>query len=187
MGQDLRNMFSEVEEKRDSKLSKGHEKRFLDRLEDEFPEKKKSYSFLKIAAAVALMLSLGILTFKFVGNKEGTEIVKVKKEINSIADISPDLKQVENYYLTNINYQLSKIKVTETNKEILEVYFSQLGELQKEYEQLNEQLKGDEISEETIEKLIENLQMRVLLLKQLKSKLNKIEKLNSKQNEKINA
>jgi hypothetical protein len=90
--------------------------------------------------------------------------------------------------LANINYQISKIKITDENNDLLEVYFSQLGELQKEYDELNTKLDiNDSVKEDTIDKLIENLQMRLLLLKQLKKKLNTIENLNLKQNENIQA
>ena len=73
--------------------------------------------------------------------------------------------------------------MTDSNKELLEVYFSELSLLQKEYDKLNADLSKKEISEKTIDELIENLQMRMLLLKQLKNKLNKIENLKLKQNE----
>ena len=83
----------------------------------------------------------------------------------------------------HINYQIAKIKITDENKDLLELYLSQLSVLNQEYEDLNLQLNTDEISENTIEALIENLQLRLQLLKQLKKKLEIIENLNSKENE----
>lgn len=185
MGQDIKKLLQQESEMTTRKMSEGHKKRFESRLDKEFSKPKSQFSFLKIAASFALILSLSFIAYKYYDANK-VEIVKEKetpKKIKSIADISPDLKKIEDYYLANINYQISKIKVTDTNKELLEVYFSELAVLQKEYDQLNAQLSEDEISDETIDKLIENLQMRVLLLKRLKSKLNKIEKLNLKQNE----
>ena len=100
-----------------------------------------------------------------------------------MADISPNLKKVEDFYLSRINYQLAKIRITDENRDLLELYLSQLSVLQQEYENLNLQLNSDEISEDTIEALIENLQLRLQLLKQLKKKLEIIENLNSQENE----
>jgi hypothetical protein len=186
MGQDIKKLLERESESATHKLSDGHKMRFENKLDEEFSNKNKNqFSFLKIAASITLIISIGFISYKYLDVTK-SKIVKEKetpKKINSIADISPDLKKVEDYYLTNINYQISKIKVIDSNKELLEVYFSELSVLQKEYDKLNEDLNKKVISEVTIDKLIENLQMRVLLLKQLKSKLNKIEKLKLKQNE----
>ncbi len=107
----------------------------------------------------------------------------IDKKINSIADISPDLKKVEDYYLTNINYQIAKIKITDQNKDLLEIYLSQLSVLQQEYKELNTNLISKEVSDETLDALIENLQLRLQLLRQLKKKLEKIETIKLQENE----
>ena len=186
MGQNIKEMLKHDLKTASNKLSEGHKSRFEDRLDKELPKKKNQFPFLRIAASFLVLVSVGLLSYQYLNsNGLSKEIVKTnEKKINSIADISPDLKKVEDYYLANINYQISKIKINDKNKDLLEVYFSQLGELQKEYDELNTKLKIDEdVNEDTIDKLIENLQMRLLMLKQLKKKLNKIENLNLKQNE----
>ena len=63
------------------------------------------------------------------------------------------------------------------------MYLSELSVLQQEYETLNTQLNVAKISEKTINALIENLQLRLALLHQLKKKLENIENLKSKENE----
>lgn len=185
MGQDIKKMLEGESELKIHKLSDGHKSRFENRLNEEFPTKNNQFSFLRIAASFLVLVSIGLLSYQYMNSEASQDIVKTgEKKINSIADISPDLKKVEDYYLANINYQISKIKITDENKELLEVYFSQLGELQKEYKELNTKLNSKEdVNEDTIDKLIENLQMRLLLLKQLKKKLNTIEKLKLKENE----
>ena len=180
MGQDIKKMLAQESELTTHKLSYGHRNRFENKLNEEFPNRNNKFSFLRIAASFLVLISIGLLSYQYLGTNENSLFVKsVKdKKINSISDISPDLKKVEDYYLSKINYQISKIKVTDKNKDLLEVYFSQLSELQKEYDALNAKLNIDEsVNEGTIDQLIENLQMRLLLLKQLKLKLNKIEKL----------
>jgi hypothetical protein len=185
MGQDIKKLLEREPEMTTHKLSEGHKLRFENRLDKEFFNQKNEFSFLKMAASIALIISIGFIGYNYLDNSK-SEVVEVNEtpnKIKSIADISPDLKKVEDYYLANINYQISKIKVTDSNKELLEVYFSELSLLQKEYDKLNADLSKKEISEKTIDELIENLQMRMLLLKQLKNKLNKIENLKLKQNE----
>jgi len=190
MGQDIKKMLEGESELKIHKLSDGHKSRFENRLNEEFPAKKNQFSFLRIAASFLMLVSVSLLGYQYMNSSDTSlKIVQSdEKKINSIADISPDLKKVEDYYLANINYQISKIKITDENNDLLEVYFSQLGELQKEYDELNTKLNIDEsVNEDTIDKLIENLQMRLVLLKQLKKKLNTIENLNLKQNENIQA
>ena len=185
MGQDIKKMLEQDSELTTYKLSEGHQGRFENLLDKELPHKRNQFSFLRIAASFLVLVSVGIFSYQYINNITPQEIVKTpEKKINSIADVSPDLKKVEDYYLAKINYQISKIKITDENEDLLEVYFSQLGDLQKEYKELNAKLKVEEpVDEVTIDKLIENLQMRLLLLKQLKKKLNKIENLSLKQSE----
>jgi len=163
-------------------LPNNHREMFEQHLANELHKQPKNkYLFLKIAASIMLLLSLGVAGFQFFNSDVKNEIVQTEdesnKKINSMADISPNLKKVEDFYLNRINYQISKIKITDENKELLEVYLSQLSELQNEYEGLIMKLNSDEISEKTIEALIENLQLRLYLLKQLKKKLEIIDNL----------
>ena len=169
-------------------LPKNHRKLFKNRLQNELHQKaKNNYSFMKIAASILILFSLGFTGYQLFKPDIPQEIVQTeevsKKKINSMADISPNLKKVEDFYLSRINYQIAKIRITDENRDLLELYLSQLSVLQKEYEDLNLQLNGDEINEDTIEALIENLQLRLQLLKQLKKKLEIIENLNSQENE----
>lgn len=169
-------------------LPKNHRDIFEKRLNNELhPKKESGFFFLKIAASFLILVGVSFGAYQFLNNNESSTIVQTEskedKNINSIADISPDLKKIEDFYLTQINYQISKIKMTDKNKELLEVYLSQLGELQKEYDDLNTKLRGEEGTEETIDALIDNLQIRLQLLRQLKKKLEIIEKLNSTENE----
>ncbi|MEN8125524.1 MAG: hypothetical protein ABFR32_10380 [Bacteroidota bacterium] len=167
-------------------LPKDHRDSFEQLLQKELHQ-KKNYTFLKIAAAVLIIFSLGIAGNQFFKPAESqgyTQTEEVANEkVKSMADISPELKRVEDFYLTRINYQISKITITEENKDLLEVYLSELSDLQQEYNKLKTQLNADKISEEVIEGLIENLQLRLQLLRQLKKKLDIIENLKIQENE----
>jgi hypothetical protein len=175
-------------EKTMQELPKNHRVLFEKRLKKELPQKSTTnFSFLKIAASILLIMSLALVGYQLFKTDVSQEVVQTEvsseKKINSMADISPDLKKIEDYYLTNIKYQISKIKITDENKDLLEVYLSQLGILQEEYKELNATLISDNVNEETLDALIENLQLRLQLLKQLKKKLEKIETLKLQENE----
>lgn len=191
MGQDLKKLFENAPTLETQKLLSGHKARFEDRLEEELPiAKKTSFSLLKIAASVAIVVSLTVSGFLFLNNGNSQGIAgndDSPKKINSMADISPDLKKMEDFYLNHINYQMSKIKMTDENKVILTTYLAQLGELQKEYDNTIASLEGDEVSEETIDALINNLQSRLKLMYQLKAQLKTLENLNTQRNEDIKA
>ena len=105
MGQDIKKLFDEAPETVTKKLSKGHKSRFEDRLELEFPKQKPSFSMMRIAASVALVVSLGFSGFYYFSSVDVST-----NTINSMADISPDLKKVEDYYLTHINFNSQKLK-----------------------------------------------------------------------------
>jgi len=64
MAQDLRKLFEEQRKKEKPLMKKGHEERFLERMQKELPiREKSSFSFLKIAAAALVLLSIGLFTY----------------------------------------------------------------------------------------------------------------------------
>ena len=194
MAQDLRELFKEQRENERFRMNKGHEDRFLNRLKDELPsvKKSKSYQWLKIAAAVVIMLSVS--TYLFLQNKSNPNSIKTtvveastNEDKNSISfgDLSPELKKVENYYVANINYELSKLEVSEENKEVVDGFLSRLDDLNMEYQDLNKELNEIGPNDQTIEAAINNLQLRLQLMQKLKSKLNQL-KSSENENESTN-
>jgi hypothetical protein len=187
MGQDIRKLFKETLDVGSKKIPKGHKSRFEVKLEKELPipmtiGKKSSFAIMKIAASIALVVSLSLSGYFYLSVEDSST------PINSMADISPDLKKVEDYYLTHINYQFSKIKITKENRAFLETYFSELGILQEAYKSTIAKIDSEaEVSEETIDGLIENLQSRLKLMFQLKAQLKKMNSLNKQENENIKA
>jgi len=183
---DLRDKIKK--ERKMKELPDNHRINFEQLLQKELHYKpKRNYAFLKVAASILIIISLSIAGNQFF-NSEGSQSIvtstdKPAKKINSMADISPDLKKVEDYYITQINYQLAKITITDENRDLFEVYLSQLSELQKEYKILNTQLNINDINEDIIDGLIENLQLRLHLMKQLKKKLEIIETKKDEKNE----
>jgi len=189
MAQDLRELFKE-EKRKKQPMEKGHEERFLNRLDKELPIKRKStFYFIKIAASILVLFSIGIYTYINISDEVVQPSVIVDKGTEnkgsqeySFGDLSPDLKKIENYYVANINLELSRLEVSDKNKALVDDYMSRLSELDKEYQRLNLELNEIGPNDQTINALIKNLQLRLQLLQKLKLKL---DQLKSSENEQV--
>jgi len=182
MAQDIRKLFKEEPKVGNQKMPKGHEARFLEKLDKELPRQnsKPLFSFLNIAASVVILIGLSFGAYKYFNQPvEITTPAEVVKT-SPLGEISPQLKKVEDYYLANINLELSEMKVTSENKEMFDGYLSQLEELNNEYNVLSNELTTSGPTERTINALIDNLKFRLNLLYRLKEKLNE---LNNEPNE----
>ncbi len=190
MARDLRKLFEEEQKEEQFVMNGGHEKRFMDLLKKELPQQKKSSFFiLKIAASILLLASIGTIFFM---NREDVGIKTTVVDKNpgietkpgiSLGDLSPDLKKVENYYVANINLELSKLNISGDNKDLVDSYMERLTELNVEYKKLNEELNQVGPNDQTISALIKNLQLRLQLLQKLKEKLNEVKSSKSEQYE----
>jgi len=178
MAQDLKKLFETEQNLSKQKMSEGHEARFLNKLDKALPVKqsKNRFNFFSIAASVVIILSLSVAGYNyFSGTVEDNPDKKVVEvPTNSIESISPQLKKVEDYYLANINLELSKIKYTPETKELFDGYVKRLGDLSKEYELLSDELMTSGPNEKTVTALIDNLKLRLNLLYRLKEKLNEL-------------
>ncbi|MEM1256948.1 MAG: hypothetical protein AAGH81_00370 [Bacteroidota bacterium] len=171
-------------------MKKGHEARFLKRLELEVPVKEKynTVFWLRIAASIVVVLGVGAYFFQQRAAKEPIRDTVVAKEDPidekpgiSLGDLSPDFEKIENYYVANINYELSQLDVSDDNKEMVDGFMERLEELDKEYGVLNMELNELGPNDDTISALIQNLQLRLQLLQKLKQKLNQLKSSENEQ------
>ena len=148
-------MFEKEREQKTYSMKKGHEERFLSKLEQEIPEvivakKSKGMFWLKIAASIVVLLGLGAY---FLGSNVpvdpntngqvvGTDSDETEIQTISLGDLSPDLQKIESYYLTNINLELSELEFSEENKVIIHSFMDQLVQLDEEYKALNKELNS---------------------------------------------
>jgi len=194
MARDLRELFEKEREEKRFKMKEGHEERFFSKLDRELPKnppKKKVFSlWMQIAASVVVAVGLSFYYFNSnEGPVDSDEKVTVVDRDNpnigvqgiSLGDLSPDLKKIETYYTTNINLQLSELADDPGNKELVDSYMDRLAELNKEYQRLNEELNELGPNDQTINALINNLQLRLQLLQKLKSKLNQLKSSKNEQ------
>lgn len=190
MGQDIREMFRNQEHTGKEKLNKGHQKRFEARLNETLPVQKKKKSYYQVLQIAAiLVVALGVGGFFFLNNEkdpvqENNQIVEipVEKETSEeiktteyrLSDVSPEFKKIEDYYLASLNIQLAKLNMTTENKQLIDAFMTKLATLDEEYIKLNAEIQDTGLNEETVEAMIANLQLRLDLLKKLKTKLNEI-------------
>jgi len=204
MGQDIREMFQNEEQVGREKLRKGHQNRFEARLEKELPIQKKrsNYnSFFQIAAV--LVVALGIGAFFLFNNtqdpvqnnnqmvetpvEESEKDEKVRSTEYRLSDVSPEFKKIEDYYMASVNIQLAKLDMTPNNKELIDAFMKKLETLNEEYIALNAEIQDTGLNEETVEAMVANLQLRLDLLKKLKTKLNEIKQSKDKRYENYQA
>ena len=191
MAQDLRELFEKERNERKFPMKSGHEARFMDKLERELPAaKKRNHPFwFSVAASVVVLLGLGVYFLSQTGRIQedpNTNVVDVNTEQEnvipiSLGDLSPDLKKVEDYYVANINLQLSELEFNDDNKALVDGYMEQLAELDREYNRLNNELNELGPNDDTINALINNLQLRLQLLQKLKTKLNQLKSSKNEQ------
>lgn len=192
MAKDIRELFKNDNQQSDKQMSHGHEARFLDKLDQALPQKKQSnWTFLNIAASIVIVIGLGFGGYTFFKQDANPNTVvdteQPKPETNTttktmtLGDISPDLKKVEDYYVANINLELSKLKLTPENKELFDGYVLRLEELNAEYKSLSTELTDNGPDEHTVNALIQNLKFRLNLMYRLKEQLNQLNNMKASQ------
>lgn len=174
MAQDIRKLFKNENKGSSHRMPEGHEKRFLNKLDDALPaesDNRSLFSFMRIAASIVVLIGFSFGAYKFFETPKVAHQQEVAIKLKSLGDVSPDLKKVEDYYLANINLELSKVKLTPENKELFDGYVVKLEELNKEYETLSVELTENGPNELTVSALIDNLKLRLNLLYRLKEQL----------------
>ncbi|WP_299680304.1 hypothetical protein [uncultured Tenacibaculum sp.] len=177
MPKDIRNLVKDFQEE-NIELSQNHEGKFLNKLEEAFPEEKKSYRWLYAVASIVVLLGLGIKFYPGLVKDQPKEN-EVLEQV-SLGEISPEMKKIEDYYLTAINYEIASLNVTPDNKALLDEYFEKISKLDTDYKRLNQKLKTDGITNEIINSLITNLQLRLQLLIHLKDQLSDLQSKENK-------
>lgn len=204
MPQDIRELLRQDNQIPTERLKAGHEQRFLALLETELPQEKKrrDYSWMRIAASVVVILSVSLFTFNNFKGGAGlpdetvvnandalvkNSTVVLDKQTSPLAEISPEYETVENHYLTSIKFELAKITVDDTNRELVESFMRRLEKLDQEYQVLNKEFIKVGMNSDIVEALIENLKIRLNLLGRLNQKLKELENIENENYSEIQA
>jgi len=193
MAQDLRKLLEKKRgEVSGEAMKEGHEDRFLDKLEDTFPAKTRNlWPVFRIAASVAVLIMAGIWFWNESNPAQASDTQVVESQSNpdlqqiTLGDLSPDLKKVEDYYMTNINLELAQLDLSGEKRTLADGFITQLGELDSEYRRLNSELNEVGPNDQTISALIRNLQLRLQLLHKLKETLDQFKSSENEQDQSI--
>jgi hypothetical protein len=188
MAQNIRDIMKASPSQK-AKLPKGHKARFEARLHANFSQDKTQQAsrprqiWIKIAAVAIAFIAVSVFGYYQLSNTSlGDSLVEstpgvapqANEKLVHLADISPDLKRIEQYYTTGIKGVLASLTITTDNKDVIDGYMQQLQVLDLEYESLNIELTQAGPTEETITALVDNLKMRLELLMKLKTKLKEL-------------
>ncbi|WP_019039316.1 hypothetical protein [Psychroflexus tropicus] len=165
------------------KMSKGHEKKFEQRLHKEFgSSSKKNFSkFYKYAAValIAVLSTILMINQTYIVSENSAQNPSQESTMR-LGDVSADLKTIENYYLTSIKLELATLETPQDHEAMVNSYLEELKIINDAYKELGQDLNEYGVTEEIVNAMIDNLQLRLELLQNLKQKLNH---LNKKQNE----
>ena len=162
---------------------KGHEERFLNKLDKELHHKPNKKSiWLKIAASMVLII--GVSLFFFIQNESQISDKVADKKDNSIP-----LREAENYYQNSFKSQFAAMAKNYTDNESLSMISESeklINELEKDYEELEKELKTT-ADQRVATAMILNYKSRISILEMLIQKLEYVTQLKNEKNEKINA
>lgn len=130
------------------------------------PKRVPMYRVLRMAAAVLLILGLGIVIGRFAGQPSKTEL--------ALSDISNEYAELEHFYTQKIN--LLK------NKQPDERALADIKELEQEFETLKRELNATNAKDEQIiQAMIENYRTKIDILERVLKRTNHSNKV--KENE----
>ncbi len=171
MERDLRKIYREAQDQ-NAKMPQGHLEEFEQRLKEEFPKKRRSlrYIYWSSAAVVLILVTLVIKPF------DSKQEPQVKEHFISLGSLSPELEKVENFYTNGLQLQWANLKANSSNKELIKSTEDRMYLLGENYKVLTDELNENGPSEDLINAMIQNLEMRMRVLIQLKGRLNDLKK-----------
>ncbi len=125
------------------------------------------YRVLRMAAAVALILGLGIVIGKYMTPASEQEL--------ALSDISQEYAELEDFYTQKINQKIDLLKAQKPNDKAL----ADIEELEKEFDLLKKELRSTPINDEQIiHAMIENYRTKIDILERVLERINYATKTN---------
>lgn len=150
-------------------------------------QKRKSvrFSALKIAAVIVLLIgAAGVISVLWQSNsiKEapiaGIETSGIESGVLGLSSLASNLREVEQYYVSEVNFQKNKLTNYEVDKELLE----EVELLKEEFDLLQSEMGATADPTKIVEAMIENYQMRLEILKDILETIKKEENKNNIKN-----
>lgn len=161
MKQDIRDLFKE-DDASEHALPKHHRQEFYDKLKATRPQRQSklntSYLF-KVAVLILVFLAFTIVMF----NQSDT----LDNDLVEEAPIETQIEVIERQYLANIDKEWQSFLSITDDEKLVKRYREKLEDLNKDYKVLSKQFKANSDNITIIEALVENLQIRLQLLKDI--------------------
>ncbi|WP_439150872.1 hypothetical protein [Winogradskyella sp.] len=167
MKRDIRDLFKKEDELKT--LPENHRVEFLDKLKKIPKQKSNTFFWFSSAAVVLIALTIG---FNMFFNQTETEVSPMIAQIEA----------VEAEYLKDIENEWNNFVALAKDEVLVERFRKRFVELDKDYQEISIQFKNDTNNLLVIEALIDNLQTRLKLLKDIQKHI-KILNQNNEQNE----
>ncbi|MEM6719588.1 MAG: hypothetical protein AAF611_09750 [Bacteroidota bacterium] len=151
------------------KLPKGHRAEFLEKLTatETILQSKSSFNYWRaIAAALVLVVGIGAFIYANYGEEESS--------------LFAEMKAIEDKYLQNIASEWETFQLTANDGYLVKKYEERLKNLDASYQELKKVFLVEKNSLTTLEKMIQNLQMRLTLLQEIQQHLKRLK--NEQQN-----
>lgn len=168
MKRDIRDLFKTEDELKT--LPENHRAAFLGKLKKQSAPPSVSFVWAKIAAVILIVVVVGFGIIKNYSEKE---------------DVSPMIAQIEAVeaeYLANIEVEWQSFIVLAKDEKLVERFRKKLDELDNNYQDISIQFKDDANNILVVEALVENLQARLQILKDIQKHI-KILNQNNEQHE----
>ena len=145
----------------------GHLERFERKLNQPKKINKTSWKWLSVAASVVLVLGFGL----------GSSHQKQQMEL---ADVSPKMEEVENYFVSTIYNELKTIESNRSleTETIIEQALDQLEELEEAYNKFLTELNVEGNQRKVINSMIKNYQQRLQILENVLKQIEQIKNPN---------
>ncbi|WP_299524347.1 hypothetical protein [Winogradskyella sp.] len=157
MKQDIRDFFKEAEELKT--LPENHRTEFLNKLKQQSKRKINAKFWLQVAASIILVTTIGYGLYNSSLGRQET------------SPIFAEVKAIEIEYLENINTEWEKFVAIADDKALVERFRKKLDDLDKDYKALSEQFQNESENILILESLVENLQTRLQILKDIQEHL----------------
>ena len=167
MERDIRDLFSkdDVDKK---EIPKNHREDFIKKLGEHQPKKepKKSYIFLKIVASFLLIISCILVYNKAIATPQKSAV-----EIQ--------MQAIEKDYLSSIDKEWNSFKKIATDTILIRKYEEKLKESKVDYQKITKQLTAFPNNINVLQSLIDNLQRRLQLIKDIKEHIKELNQKNT--------
>jgi len=168
MKQDIRDLFKQEDDL--EVLPENHRAEFLEKLKKQ-PNEESSIPWVKIAAVVLIVLTVGV------------SVLYNTTEVEEVSPIIAQIEAVEAEYLEDIKAEWESFIALAEDDVLVERFRKKLDELDLDYQEISIQFKNGPNNIMVVEGLIDNLQTRLQILKDIQEHI-KILNQNNENHEK---